>query len=159
MFFISDAFADGASAAQAGGIMSFLPMIAFIAILYFLLIRPQQKRQKQHQALISSIKKGDKVVTNSGIIATVSKVVNDHEVILEIANGVHCKFVKSAISSVLSETTQNTTPSKTETKSETPIKSKQNSSKVVQLKNFSKSHSGARPQNKKPAKKTSKPKK
>lgn len=84
-------------------------MIAFVAILYFLLIRPQQKRQKQHQALIAAIKKGDKVVTNSGIIATVSKVVNDHEVILEIANGVHCKFVKSAISSVVNDSVQ--TPS------------------------------------------------
>ena len=167
MFFISSAFADGASAAQSGGIMSFLPMIAFIAILYFLLIRPQQKRQKQHQALISSIKKGDKVVTNSGIIATVSKVVNDHEVILEIANGVHCKFVKSAISSVFNETAQTSTPAsaKSEEKSEvtgtSPIKTEkpaQNSSKVVQLENVSKPHS--KPQTKKAApKKTSTPKK
>ena len=96
MFFISAAFADAGNA-QSGGIMAFLPMVAFIVILYFLLIRPQQKRQKQHQELIASIKKGDKVVTNSGIIATVSKVVSEHEVILEIANGVHCKFVKSAM--------------------------------------------------------------
>lgn len=100
MFFISNAFADAGNA-QSGGIMAFLPMIAFIVILYFLLIRPQQKRQRQHQELIASIKKGDKVVTNSGIIATVSKVVSEHEVILEIANGVHCKFVKSAISSIM----------------------------------------------------------
>jgi preprotein translocase subunit YajC len=80
--------------------MSFLPMLAFIAILYFLLIRPQQKRQKQHKALISALKKGDKVVTSSGIIATVSKVPGDHEIVLEIAHGVHCKFVRSAIASV-----------------------------------------------------------
>lgn len=100
MFFISSAFAD-AGASQAGGLMSFLPLIAFVGILYFLLIRPQQKRQKQHQELIASIKKGDKVVTSSGMIATVSKVIGEHEVILEIANGVHCKFVKSAISNVV----------------------------------------------------------
>jgi preprotein translocase subunit YajC len=81
--------------------MSFLPMLAFIVILYFLLIRPQQKRQKNHQALVSAVKKGDKVITNSGIIATVSKVVSDHEVVLEIAPGVHCKFVKSTITSVV----------------------------------------------------------
>lgn len=103
LFFISNALAEGGSA-QSGGILSFLPMIAFIAILYFLLIRPQQKRQKEHQALIAAVKKGDKVVTNSGLIATVSKVLNDQEVVLEIANGVHCKFVKSTISSVLNAT-------------------------------------------------------
>ncbi|MDR2458823.1 MAG: preprotein translocase subunit YajC, partial [Holosporales bacterium] len=80
--------------------MSFLPMLAFIAILYFLLIRPQQKRQKQHKELISALKKGDKVVTSSGIIATVSKITGDHEIVLEIAHNVHCKFVRSAITSV-----------------------------------------------------------
>ena len=102
LFFITNALADAGSS-QSGGIMSFLPMIAFIGILYFLLIRPQQKRQKQHQALVSAIKKGDKVVTNSGFIATVSKILNDQEIILEISDGVHCKFVKSAISSVISK--------------------------------------------------------
>jgi preprotein translocase subunit YajC len=80
--------------------MSFLPMVAFIVILYFLLIRPQQKRQKQHRALISALKKGDRVVTTSGIIATVSKITDDHEVVLEIAHNVHCKFARSAIASV-----------------------------------------------------------
>ena len=103
MFFISDAFAD-AGGAQSGGILAFLPLIGFVVILYFLIIRPQQKRQKQHQELIASIKKGDKVVTNSGIIATVSKVVSEHEVVLEIANGVHCKFVKSAIANIMAHT-------------------------------------------------------
>lgn len=114
MFFISNAFADAGSA-QSGGIVAFLPMIAFVAILYFLLIRPQQKRQKQHQELIASIRKGDKVVTNSGIIATVSKVVNDHEVMLEIANGVHCRFVKSAISSTIDTSEKLITAAKKDT--------------------------------------------
>ena len=113
MFFISNAFADAGNA-QSGGIMAFLPMIAFVVILYFLLIRPQQKRQKQHQELIASIKKGDKVVTNSGIIATVSKVVNEHEVILEIANGVHCKFVKSSISNIMDNSGKTDTAPKEE---------------------------------------------
>jgi preprotein translocase subunit YajC len=101
LFFISSAFADEA-AAKSGGLLSFLPFIAFVVILYFLLLRPQQKKQKQHQALVAAIKKGDKVITNSGIIATVSKVINDGEVVLEISNGVHCKFVKSTISSIVS---------------------------------------------------------
>lgn len=106
IFFITNAFADGAAAQPGGGLMSFLPMIAFIAILYFLLIRPQQKKQKQHMALVASVKKGDKVVTNSGIIATVSKVLNEQEVVLEIADGVYCKFVKSTINSVFTKETE-----------------------------------------------------
>jgi preprotein translocase subunit YajC len=100
MFLITEALADGA-ATQVNAWASFLPIIAFVGILYFLSIRPQQKRTKQHQELMSSIKKGDKIITNSGIIATISKVVNEQEVVLEIANGVHCKFIKSAISNVI----------------------------------------------------------
>ncbi|MDR1391558.1 MAG: preprotein translocase subunit YajC [Holosporales bacterium] len=99
LFLISEALADGKSE-QSSGLMPFLPLIIFIGILYFLLIRPQQKKQKQHQSLISSLKKADKVITSSGIIATVSKILNDQEIVLEIADGVHCKFVKSAIATV-----------------------------------------------------------
>ena len=76
MFFISDAFADAGSS-QSAGFMGFLPIIACVAILYFLLIRPQQKRQKQHQELIASIKKGDKVVTNGGRVLGVTAIGND----------------------------------------------------------------------------------
>ena len=107
MFFVSDALAE-AESTQSGGIMAILPMVGFVIILYFLLIRPQQKRQKQHQQLIASIKKGDKVVTNSGIIATVSKIVSEHEVVLEIANGIHCRFVKSAISNIADDADKTT---------------------------------------------------
>ncbi|MDR2666981.1 MAG: preprotein translocase subunit YajC [Holosporales bacterium] len=115
MLFISTALADGTTGQSGGGWMSFLPLVAFVGILYFLLIRPQQKRQKQHQSLISAIKKGDKVVTNSGIVGTISKVLNDNEVVLEIAEGVHCKFVKSAISNVVNnETPTVTTPASVE---------------------------------------------
>ena len=101
LFLISQALADGKATQQSSSLISFLPMLAFIALMYFLLIRPQQKKQKQHQALISSIKKGDRVMTNSGLIAIVSKVLNDQEVVLEIAEGVKCKFVKSTIMNVL----------------------------------------------------------
>lgn len=103
LFFISQAFAEAGGSQQSGGLMSFLPMIIFIAIMYFILIRPQQKRAKQHQALVASVKKGDKVITNSGIIATVSKVLNDQEIVLEISEGVNCRFVKSTIASVLNK--------------------------------------------------------
>lgn len=102
MFFISEAFADAAPVAGPGGLVSFLPMIAFIGILYFLLIRPQQKRAKQHQAMMIGLKKADKVVTVGGIIATVAKILNDNEVVLEIAEGVFCKFLKSSITNIIS---------------------------------------------------------
>ena len=104
----STAYADAAPAAQSGGLASLLLPISLIIVFYFLLIRPQQKQRKQHQALIASLKKGDKVMTNSGLIATITKVVNDQEVLLEIANGVHCRFVKSAIINVVNADAQKT---------------------------------------------------
>ena len=109
LFFISQVFADGNTAKQSSSLLSFLPMIAFIVIMYFLLIRPQQKKQKQHKALIDSIKKGDKVMTNSGLIAVVDKVENDQEVILEITNGVKCRFLKATIMNVINDNPTNTT--------------------------------------------------
>jgi preprotein translocase subunit YajC len=121
MLFISTALADGGGAGQSSGWMSFLPLVAFVGILYFLLIRPQQKRQKQHQSLIAAVKKGDKVVTSSGIVATVSKILNDSEIVLEIAEGVHCKFVKSSISNVVN----NEIPATTTPSSAIPAKSKE----------------------------------
>ena len=113
LFFISQVFADGNTTTQSSSLLSFLPMVAFIALMYFLLIRPQQKKQKQHRELIASIKKGDKVMTNSGLIAVVDKVENDQEVILEIANGVKCKFVKATIMNVINNKTTDTTTNNT----------------------------------------------
>ena len=113
LFFISQVFADGNTTQQQSNLLSFLPMIALIAIMYFLLIRPQQKKQKQHQALIASIKKGDKVMTNSGLIAVVDKVENDQEVVLEIASGVKCKFMKATIMNVINNNTTSTTETNT----------------------------------------------
>jgi preprotein translocase subunit YajC len=121
LFFISTALADGGSS-QSAGWLSSLPMIALIFILYFLLIRPQQKRQKQHQALVSAVKKGDKVITNSGIVATVSKVLNEQEIVLEIADGVHCKFIKSAIASIINNEVPVQTPAAVEKKPAAPEK-------------------------------------
>lgn len=116
LFFIGQVFADGNTNTQQSSLLSFLPMVALIILMYFLLIRPQQKKQKQHQELIASIKEGDKVMTNSGLIATVDKVENEQEVILEIANGVKCRFVKGTIMNVInnnqpSQTSNNTMPS------------------------------------------------
>lgn len=86
--------------AQGGEQPSIVPTLimfgAIIVIFYFLLIRPQQKRQKEHQKMLESIKKGDKVVTNSGIHGTV-KDLDDKTMLLQIADNVQVRFERSAI--------------------------------------------------------------
>lgn len=100
--FISDAFAQTAGADGGGNVfMQFLPFILIIAVFYFLMIRPQQKRVKEHKAMVASLRRGDNVVTSGGIVAKVSKVIDDHEVELEIASGVKVKVIRSTISTVV----------------------------------------------------------
>ena len=97
--FISTAYAMGTqgAAGQQGGFTAFIPLILMFVIFYFLLIRPQQKKSKEHQAMISAIKKGDKVVTSGGIHGIVVKV-DDTTVTLEIADKVNIKVVRANIS-------------------------------------------------------------
>jgi preprotein translocase subunit YajC len=83
LVFISNAYAQGAGGA-GGELMGFLPIILMFVVLYFLMIRPQMKRAKEHKAMIEAIKKGDEVVTNGGIAGRVSKV-GDAWVTLEVA--------------------------------------------------------------------------
>ncbi|AIK95782.1 preprotein translocase subunit YajC [Candidatus Odyssella acanthamoebae] len=85
-------------------IMSFLPLLMIFVIFYFLLIRPQQRKMKEQQAMLGAVRRGDKVVTSGGLIGTVSKVNSDTEVLLEIAENVKVRVVKSMISEVLSKT-------------------------------------------------------
>jgi preprotein translocase subunit YajC len=89
-----------------GSMLAQLPFIlALFAIMYFLLIRPQQKKLKDHQALISALRRGDMVVTAGGILGKVTKVKDDgNEVEVEIATGVNVRVLKSTISSVISKT-------------------------------------------------------
>jgi len=112
MFLISDAVAqttstaatDAASAAYtdtANPFMSLLPLLIIITIFYFLIIRPQQKRLKEHQQMVSNIRRGDKVVTAGGLIGTIVKVENDDEVQIELAENVRVRAVKSTLSSVV----------------------------------------------------------
>jgi preprotein translocase subunit YajC len=90
---------------QGGGaIGSFLPLILIFAIMYFLLIRPQQKKVKEHQAMIEAVRRGDQVVTQGGLIGKVSKVKDDGEVEVEIADGVKVRVVKATIAQVLNKT-------------------------------------------------------
>ncbi len=93
--FASIAHAAGA-APQAQGFMSFLPLVLIFAVFYFLLIRPQQKKAKEHQAFLSNLKKGDLVVSSGGIQGTVTGL-TDTVVTLEIADNVRVKVSRQYI--------------------------------------------------------------
>ncbi|MCG7521330.1 MULTISPECIES: preprotein translocase subunit YajC [Ruegeria] len=90
---------------EGGAIAQFLPLILIFAIMYFLLIRPQQKKMKQHQAMVEAVRRGDQVVTQGGLIGKVSKVKEgDNEIEVEIAENVKVRVVKSTIAQVLNKT-------------------------------------------------------
>ena len=82
----------------------FIPLILIFAIMYFLLIRPQQKKVKQHAAMVAALRRGDQVVTQGGLIGKVTKVKDDNEVEVELAEGVKVRVVQSTIATVLSKT-------------------------------------------------------
>jgi len=101
--FATPAFAQSAGGA-GGAFASFVPLILIFAIMYFLLIRPQQKKVKQHQKMVEALRRGDQVVTAGGLIGKVSKVKEDGEVELELAEGVKVRVVRATISQVLNKT-------------------------------------------------------
>lgn len=80
--------------------MGILPFILIFVVFYFLLIRPQQKRMKEHQEMVSALRRGDTIVTAGGIIGKVTKVVDDHEIQAEISEGVKIRVVRGTISEV-----------------------------------------------------------
>ena len=93
--------AAGAGAGGAGGfLVSIMPLLLIFAVFYFLLIRPQQKRMKEHQAKIGDVKKNDQVVTGGGLVGKATKVDDEH-VEVEIAKGVKVKAVKSTLTDVV----------------------------------------------------------
>jgi preprotein translocase subunit YajC len=101
-------FATPAYAQSLGGgasaFGSFVPLILIFAIMYFLLIRPQQKKLKDHKLMIEAVRKGDQVITQGGIIAKVVKVKDDGEIEVEIATGVKVRVMKSTLTQVVSKT-------------------------------------------------------
>ncbi|MCL2269788.1 MAG: preprotein translocase subunit YajC [Treponema sp.] len=92
--------ADGAPGGAAGGIMTFLPFVAIIGIFYFLIIRPQNKKQKETQKMIAALKKGDRVVTIGGIHGTI-QTVREQSVIVKVDDSTKIEFNRSAISSIV----------------------------------------------------------
>lgn len=103
---VSPAFAQAAApvGGPLGGIEGFLPIILIFVVFYFLLIRPQQKRMKQHKELLNTLRRGDRVVTGGGIIGTVTKVVSDTEVAVEISEGVRVRVLRGTIQDILTKT-------------------------------------------------------
>ena len=81
-----------------------IPLILIFGIMYFLLIRPQQKKAKEHQAMVQAIRRGDQVVTQGGLIGKVSKVKDENELEVEVSEGVKVRVVQSTISQVLNKT-------------------------------------------------------
>lgn len=107
--FVTEAYAQSAGATPGAGgvgdqIMGFLPLILIVVVFYFLVIRPQSKRMKQHRDTVAAIRKGDRVMTAGGILGTVTKLVDDNEIAVEIADGVEVRVGKSTIADVIAKT-------------------------------------------------------
>jgi preprotein translocase subunit YajC len=86
------------------GIQQFIPLILIFGIMYFLLIRPQQKKLKEHAAMVAGLRRGDQVVTQGGMVGKVVKVKDDGELEVEIADGVKVRVIQSTIATVVSKT-------------------------------------------------------
>ncbi|MDZ4312143.1 MAG: preprotein translocase subunit YajC [Cypionkella sp.] len=103
--FVTPAFAQTAGASGAGSAFaSFLPLVLIFAIMYFLLIRPQQKKMKDLKAMVDGLRRGDQVLTQGGIIGKVTKVGDDGVLEVEIAEGVKVKMPRHTISQVMNKT-------------------------------------------------------
>jgi preprotein translocase subunit YajC len=107
--FVSEAFAQTAGAAGAGGfsmdtVQQFLPLILIFVVFYFLMIRPQQKKMKAHKEMVSALRRGDRVLLQGGIFGQVSKVVSDTELSVEIADKVQIRVTRNAVAEVLEKT-------------------------------------------------------
>jgi preprotein translocase subunit YajC len=98
---ITPAFAQGATGGGSGDIiLQLVPFLLIFVIMYFLIIRPQQRRVKEHQELVKNVRRGDTVVTSGGIVGKVTKATDDPELEVEIADGVRVKLVRGMISEV-----------------------------------------------------------
>ena len=97
-FFISNAYAQDAAA--QGGLMGFLPLIIIFAVFYFMLIRPQMKRSKEHRQLVAGLAKGDEVITNGGLLGRITDV-SESFVTLELADNLQIKLQRQAVANVM----------------------------------------------------------
>lgn len=98
--FISQAYAQAAEPLARNPLLELIPFVFIFVIFYFLLIRPQQNARKKHLEMIAAVKKGDEVVTSGGIVGKVTKVIDEKEVMVEIADKVSVKVVRATLSDV-----------------------------------------------------------
>ena len=107
--FISQAFAQAASSTGGSSfLIQIAPLVLIFAVFYFLLIRPQQKKMKQHKAMVSSLSNGDKIVTAGGLMGTISKLDDERIATVIISENVKVKVVRSTISEVFGKGSNNT---------------------------------------------------
>jgi preprotein translocase subunit YajC len=104
--FVSTAFAQEAApvAGAPDAMLQLLPIVLIFVVFYFLLIRPQQKKMKQHKEMLAALRRGDRIATGGGIIGTITKIIDDNEVQVEIAEGVRVRVQRPAISAVMAKT-------------------------------------------------------
>jgi preprotein translocase subunit YajC len=100
---ISTAYAQGTGMFDQSTLVQFLPLVLIFVVFYFLLIRPQQRKAKDHKTMLDALRRGDRVVTGGGIIGTVARVDNPEEVTVDIADGVRVRVLRSTITSVLAK--------------------------------------------------------
>jgi preprotein translocase subunit YajC len=100
---MQEAGVAAAGAAQPSALIQMLPFAGILAVMYFLMIRPQQKRQKEHAAMIENLKKGDAIVTTGGLIGKVTKV-EESEIVLDVGEGVKVRVVRSMVVDVRNKT-------------------------------------------------------
>jgi preprotein translocase subunit YajC len=110
IFFLFTQTCESGSQSQGNPLLSLLPLILIFAVFYFLLILPQQRKQKQHQKLLNELQKGDRVVTTSGIYGTITNV-KDHTVLLLIADGVKVEIEKGHVTNKVNATGTERVPS------------------------------------------------
>lgn len=98
--FITPAFAQAGPAGASDMLMSLLPFVLIFVIMYFLILRPQQKKVKAHQEMVKNVRRGDTVVTSGGLIGKVARVVDDTEIELQLADGIKVRQLRGMISDV-----------------------------------------------------------
>ena len=102
--FVTPAFAQGGLTDSSNLMFQILPFVLIFVIMYFLILRPQQKRVKEHQELVRNLRRGDTVVTSGGVVGKVTKVVDDEHIEMEIADGVRIRQMRQMVSAVRAKT-------------------------------------------------------